>query len=250
MAAHTTPTLTGHSERSQTSGTFGMSPNQPKLICMLEVVQVPALLGGFLLGECQCLRNWRPPHVPMQVLAMCVPTGKSSTSCTSKIRAPFCIKLYHNLFRSLKNCKKKKKIKSQKDQETLQASSASESLSRDLCVSCILATGSNLSLTRLWIQMPLCRKHRGRRDKLLGATTKCKEMEGTEENQQVKKGLKDISKKRQRARISYRVRGCMLGDKARRGETRDRDAIKLRVWGGAAVQQAGRASVTEVGFAF
>lgn len=94
---------------------------------------------------------------------------------------------------------------------------------------------SNLSLTRLWVQMPLCRKHRGWRDKLLGATTTCKEMEGTEEDQQAEKGLKDIAKKRQRARVSYRIRGHMLGDKARRGETRDRDAIKLRVWGGAVV---------------
>lgn len=60
-------------------------------------------------------------------------------------------------------------------------------------------------------------------------------MEGTEEDQQAEKGLKDIAKKRQRARVSYRIRGHMLGDKARRGETRDRDAIKLRVWGGAVV---------------
>ena len=67
--------------------------------------------------------------------------------------------------------------------------------------------------------MPLRRKHKGQRDKLLGATTKYKEVEGTEENQQIKKGLKDISKKRQWTRVSYRIRGCMLGDKARRGET-------------------------------
>lgn len=68
-----------------------------------------------------------------------------------------------------------------------QASSVSESLSRETCTSCILATGSNLSLTYLWIQMPLCRKHRDQRDKPLGVTTKLKETEGIEENQQVKK---------------------------------------------------------------
>lgn len=58
----------------------------------------------------------------------------------------------------------------------------------------------------------------------MGATEKCKEMEGTEK-QQVKKALKDTSKKRQQARVSYRIRGHILGDKARRGETRDHDAI-------------------------
>lgn len=36
-------------------------------------------------------------------------------------------------------------------------------------------------------------------------------MEGTEENQQVKTGLKDMSKKHQWARVSYGIRGCMLG---------------------------------------
>lgn len=75
-------------------------------------------------------------------------------------------------------------------------------------------------------------------------------MEGTEENQQVKTGLKDISKKYQWTRVSYGIRGCMLGDKARGGETRDSDAIKVGIQGGAMVGQAGRASVTQVGFAF
>lgn len=47
---HNTLTLAGNSERSQTPGVCWVSPSQPKLICMLEVVQVLALLGGFWGG--------------------------------------------------------------------------------------------------------------------------------------------------------------------------------------------------------
>lgn len=61
-----------------------------------------------------------------------------------------------------------------------------------------------------------------------------------EEDQQVKKGLKDFSKNHQWARVSYNIRGYMLGNKARSAETQDSDAIKVRIWAGGVVRQAGK----------
>lgn len=90
-----------------------MSPNPAKLICILEVMLVLALLGGCLPAACQRLWELETPQVLRQVVAKCVSTGRSSSSHMSKIRAPFCIKLYSN-FLNLKNCQKNKKTKTKK----------------------------------------------------------------------------------------------------------------------------------------
>lgn len=115
-----------------------------------------------------------------------------------------------------------------------QASSASESLNRETM--CLLYSHHRVP-PEPESECPFSGNTEDKGIKLLGATEKCKETEGTEK-QQVKKALKDISKKLQQARVSYRIRGHILGDKARRGETWDHDVISQET--GRGCSQTGR----------